>query len=74
MRLTPRELEVVELIARDGLQYQTVARTLGISVWTVRAHVRRVADRMRSPLPQREAVIALYYSEVARQGSAPASD
>lgn len=37
--LTPRELDVLELLAL-GLSYQAVAQTLGVTANTVRTHVR----------------------------------
>jgi DNA-binding CsgD family transcriptional regulator len=44
-RVTPRELEVLELIA-DGHSTREIARRLWISEETVRTHVRRVLDRL----------------------------
>jgi len=73
--LTPREREVVELIGRDGVGYKTVAKTLGISVHTVREHVRRVASRVESCRSPREAVVVIYHRErVAATGSTTDGD
>jgi two-component system, NarL family, response regulator YdfI len=43
--LTPRELEVLGLIA-DGLGNRAIARSLGISVHTVKFHVAAVLDKL----------------------------
>jgi DNA-binding CsgD family transcriptional regulator len=43
--MTGRELEVLELLAQ-GRSTQEVADTLGISVLTVRGHVRRVLVKL----------------------------
>jgi len=40
-QLTPREEGVVELVGR-GLTNAEIARTLGLSPWTVKRHVARV--------------------------------
>ncbi len=39
--LTPRETEVLDLLARGRLDKE-VARALGVSVWTVHSHLRRI--------------------------------
>ena len=44
-RVTPRELEVLALIA-DGHSTREIARRLWITEETVRTHVRRVLDRL----------------------------
>jgi DNA-binding NarL/FixJ family response regulator len=43
--LTPREIEVVEYLAR-GLSYADVGMALGISPNTVRAHIRSIYDKL----------------------------
>ncbi len=43
--LTSRELDVVRLLA-DGCTYDQVAHALGVSVNTVRAHVRRIYEKL----------------------------
>lgn len=43
-RLSPREREIARLVA-EGLPSKAIAVTLGISVWTVLTHVRRVYAR-----------------------------
>jgi DNA-binding CsgD family transcriptional regulator len=43
--LTPRELEVLELLA-EGASNKTIARRLGISVHTAKFHVRSLMDKL----------------------------
>jgi len=43
--LTPRELEVLELLA-EGASNKTIARRLRISVHTAKFHVRSVTDKL----------------------------
>lgn len=44
-KLTAREEELVSLLAK-GRQYQEIGQTLGISVDTVRSHIRRVYQKL----------------------------
>lgn len=68
--LSPRQREIVTLVGRDGLSYLGVARTLGISVHTVRTHVRAVVERANPAAKRkpREVLVKLYYAEVAHSG------
>ena len=45
VRLTPREQNVLELLAR-GFLYKEIAESLGISLTTVNTHVRSIYDKM----------------------------
>jgi DNA-binding CsgD family transcriptional regulator len=45
LRITPRELEVLALIA-DGYSTREIARALWITEETVRTHVRRLLERL----------------------------
>ena len=45
VRLTPRELEVIELI-REGLSNNEIAQRLNIAAHTVRSHVRNVMETL----------------------------
>lgn len=45
--LTPRELEVFELIA-DGYSTREIARALWVSEETVKTHVKRVLERLQA--------------------------
>ncbi len=45
VRLTPREQNVLELLAR-GFLYKEIADALGISATTVNSHVRSIYDKM----------------------------
>ena len=54
--LTPREREVIEHIAR-GLTYEDVAGCLGVTVNTIRTHVRGIYDKLDAST-KAEAVMA----------------
>ena len=43
--LSPRECEIVRLVANDRTNKQ-IAKTLGISVWTVSTHLRRIFAKL----------------------------
>jgi DNA-binding NarL/FixJ family response regulator len=45
VKLTPRELEVLQLLACGDL-YKEIADHLGISIPTVNAHVRRIYEKL----------------------------
>jgi DNA-binding NarL/FixJ family response regulator len=45
VRLTPRELEVIELIG-EGLSNKEIAQRLNIAAHTVRSHVRNVMEKL----------------------------
>ena len=44
-RLSPRELEVLKLLT-DGHSYKTAADTLGLSLDTIRFHIRHIYDKL----------------------------
>jgi FixJ family two-component response regulator len=54
--LTPRQMEVAELVAR-GRSYKAVAARLGISPLTVRDHVQEAALRIPLPGPPKMRVV-----------------
>jgi DNA-binding CsgD family transcriptional regulator len=43
--LSPREQEIIRLVA-DGCPDKAIARTLGISPWTVNTHLRRIFTKL----------------------------
>ena len=65
MTLSPRQREIVVLIGRDGCQWETVARQLGIKLTTVRSHTQKILNRYPSTQPPRAALVELYWRVVA---------
>lgn len=57
-RLTSRERDVLELLAR-GLRQEQVAARLGIGVETVRSHVRNASDRLGAATATQAVAIAI---------------
>ncbi|HUC86421.1 MAG TPA: response regulator transcription factor [Candidatus Acidoferrales bacterium] len=45
-RLTPRETEVLALLSK-GCVDKEIARALGLSVWTVHGHIKKIFERLR---------------------------
>lgn len=60
--LSPRELEIVVLVGRDGQHWKTVARTMGVSLSTVRVYAERVLAKTGCPRSPREAMVELYHT------------
>lgn len=58
--LSPREREIAALVAR-GLPSKAIARTLGISTWTVVTHLRRIF--IRFGVNSRAAMVARLFAE-----------
>ena len=73
MTLSPRELQIVTLVGRDGDQWQTVARKLGISLNTVRSHISRILLRNPSTKAPRDAIAEMYWRTVV-MGDSQADD
>ena len=68
-RLTPRELEVLELLAR-GLQNKQICRELHIASGTVKAHVTRILEKLQVATRLQAVVIAMQRDLVPSQGGA----
>lgn len=64
--LTPREWEVLQLLARGDL-YKEIGESLGISVPTVNAHIRRVYEKLH--VRSRGQAVARYVQLPPRQTS-----
>jgi DNA-binding NarL/FixJ family response regulator len=67
-RMTPREREVMALIA-DGLRTKEIAQQLGVASFTVRAHVRNIMEKL--DMHTRLQIAAHVYRE--REGQSLAS-
>jgi len=59
-RLSPRERQIAALVAQ-GLPTKAIARQLGISIWTVSTHLRRVYARFG--VSSRAAMVARLFEE-----------
>lgn len=68
--LSPREIEIVRLVARDRTNKE-ISRVLGISVWTVGTHMRRVFAKLG--VHSRAAMVAVAM-ETARAGQSGGMD
>ena len=60
MTLSPRQLEIVVLVGRDGFSYKAVARKLGIGYGTVKAHVAVISAKIGASRRPREAIVEYY--------------
>ena len=60
MTLSPRQLEIVVLVGRDGFSYKAIARKLGIGYGTVKAHVAVISAKIGATRRPREAIVEYY--------------
>ena len=65
MTLSPRQLEIVTLIGRDGVSSKLVASELGITKSTLESHMARIQAKYPSDKSPREAIAELYWRVVA---------
>ena len=65
MRLSERQTQIVKLVGRDGLEWETVCQTLKLAPSTVRAHVDRILVRTGNRRKPREAMTEIYWRHVA---------
>ena len=63
--LSPRQLEIVTLIGRDGDPSTTVASKLGITMSTLTSHMARIQMKYPSGKSPREAIAEIYWRVVA---------
>jgi DNA-binding NarL/FixJ family response regulator len=71
VRITPREREVVDLIA-EGLANDEIAARLSIATYTVRSHVRNIMEKLM--LHTRLQIAAYVHREgVAGRGKRPSA-
>lgn len=67
MRLSPRHIDIIVAVARDGLSYPAAAEQLGIAPATVRHHIKIITERARQAgvlAPPRDVLIHLFYNEI----------
>ena len=57
---SPRQWDIIKLVAEEDLTYDEVATTLGIHVSTVRVHVERIVERSGFDLKARKAIHRAY--------------
>lgn len=62
--LSPRQLEIVTLIGRDGNPSKTVASKLGITMSTLDSHMARIQIKYPSKKSPRDAIAEIYWSMV----------
>jgi DNA-binding NarL/FixJ family response regulator len=60
--LTPRELDIVQLVGQ-GLGNKEIARQLGVGVATVRTHLARIYEKLRT---ESRVELALFASRAGR--------
>jgi DNA-binding CsgD family transcriptional regulator len=71
IRLTPRELEVLALLA-EGLPNKTISRRLDISTSTVKCHVTHIFDELNAVNRLQAVIIALREGLIPEHGAAAA--
>ena len=59
-KLSPQEREVVILVGRDGLTWNTVALTMGLHIGTVRSYVQRIVRKSGVDREPRQLMVELY--------------
>jgi len=64
-QLSPRELEIVEKVGRDGLSWPEVDEDLNITKSTRQTHVQRIMAKFGSSRPPREALVQIYFQHVS---------
>lgn len=65
MKYSVRQMQIITLVGRDDLSYDAVGETLGIHRSTIRAHVDRIIERSGERRSPREALVAIYWRDVA---------
>ena len=60
-RLSHRHVEIITLIGREGLPNKVVAFRLGITLHTLRTHLKKICFRIGVAGQSREAVVAFYW-------------
>lgn len=65
-RLSPRERQIVECVGGEGLSNPATARKLGISIHTLKTHVRRIVKKAGDGRPPRELLVSLHWETIVR--------
>ncbi len=65
LKLSPRQIEIVTLIGRDGVSSKMVASELGITKSTLESHMARIQVKYPSDRSPREAIVELYWRVVS---------
>jgi DNA-binding NarL/FixJ family response regulator len=66
-KLSPQEREVVILVGRDGLTWNTVALKMGLHLGTVRSYVQRIMRKSGVDREPRQAMVELYLREIENE-------
>ena len=72
IRLTPRELEVLALLAQ-GLPNKTISRRLDISTSTVKCHITHILDELKAVNRLQAVIIALREGLIPQESAAEAT-
>ncbi len=59
---SPRQRQVIELIAREELTQREVGNVLGIHLSTVKVHIARIKERSGLSMKPQEVIRAIYRS------------
>ncbi len=59
-RLSPKELKILQLMAKDGLSNLEVARLLNLSPNTISTHMQRIVRKFQARHPRH--ALALYWN------------
>lgn len=67
-RVSPREWEVLQAVAKPGGSRQSAARELGISIYTVDAYLRGVYERLGVHSAAQAIAALTHFSDLPHRG------